>query len=104
AAGQREGTLGPGQVSAIRKFYHDLPGWVDASARDQAQAKLALEGSKFRPEQIAQLAATLADCLNPDGNYRDEDRARRRGANLGDQGSDGMSELRAWLTPELRAT
>lgn len=104
AAMQRQGTLGAGQVAAIRKFYHELPGWVDATARAQAEAKLAIEGTRFRPEQIAQLAATLADCLNPDGNYRDEDRARRRGLSLGHQGSDGMSELRGWLTPEVRAT
>jgi hypothetical protein len=104
AAKQREGTLGPGQVAVIRKFYHELPGWVDAATRAQVEADLADKGGGFRPEQIAQLAATLADCLNPDGNYRDEDRARRRGLSLGHQGSDGMSELRGWLTPEVRAT
>ena len=104
AAAQRDGALGSGQVTAIRRFYHELPRWVDASARAQAEAKLAMEGTQFRPEQIAQLAATLADCLNPDGNYRDEDRAHRRGLSLGHQGCDGMSQLRGWLTPEVRAT
>lgn len=88
----------------IRKFYHQLPGWVDVATREQAETRLAKEGSRFRPEQLAGLAKTLADCLNPDGIYRDEDRARRRGLSLGSQGSDGMSELRGWLTPEARAT
>ncbi|WP_136625620.1 HNH endonuclease signature motif containing protein, partial [Mycobacterium innocens] len=60
--------------------------------------------SQFRPEQLAELAATLTDCLNPDGSYRDEDRARRRGLSLGSQQADGMSELRGLITPELRAT
>jgi hypothetical protein len=104
AAKQRQGTLGPGQVEVIRKFYHQLPGWIDAVTREQTEAKLALEGTRFRPEQLAKLAATLADCLNPDGSFTDEDRARRRGVSLGNQGSDGMSELRGWLTPEVRAT
>lgn len=104
AARQRDGQLGAGQVTAIRKFYHELPGWVDAHTREQAEAKLATEGTRFRPEQVAALANTLADCLNPDGTYTDEDRTRRRGLNLGNQGSDGMSELRGWLTPEARAT
>ena len=72
--------------------------------REQAEAKLAEEGTRFRPEQLAELAATLADCLNPDGTYTDEDRARRRGLTLGNQQADGMSELRGWLTPEARAT
>jgi hypothetical protein len=104
AANQREGTLGPGQVAAIRKFYHQLPGWIDAGTREQAEAKLAFEGTHFRPEQVTELAAILADCLNPDGIYSDEDRSRRRGLKLGNQGSDGMSELHGWLTPETRAS
>lgn len=104
AAAQRAGRLGSGQVAVIRRFYHQLPGWIDAATREQAAAKLATEGTQFRPEQLAGLADTLADCLNPDGTYRDEDRARRRGLSLGNQGRDGMSELRGWLTPEARAT
>jgi hypothetical protein len=104
AAGQREGTLSAGQVAVIRKFWHQLPGWIDAATREQVEAKLAKEGTRFRPEQLAELACTLADCLNPDGTYTDEDRARRRCLTLGNQHADGMSELRGWLTPEARAT
>ncbi|MCV7032061.1 HNH endonuclease signature motif containing protein [Mycobacterium sherrisii] len=104
AAKQREGALGPGQVAAIRKFYHQLPGWIDAATREQVEAKLAAEGTKYRPEQVADLAAVLADCINPDGIYTDQDRARRRGITLGKQQADGMSELRGMLTPEARAT
>jgi hypothetical protein len=94
AARQREGKLGAGQVAVIRRFCHRLPGWIDAATREQVEAKLAREGTGFRPEQLAGLAETLADCLNPDGTYTDEDRARRRGLRLGNQGADGMSELR----------
>jgi hypothetical protein len=65
---------------------------------------LANQGTQFRPEQLAGLADTLADCLNPDGTYTDDDRARRRGLTLGNQEADGMSALRGWLTPEARAT
>ncbi|OBJ98559.1 13E12 repeat family protein, partial [Mycobacterium sp. 1245852.3] len=110
AAGQRRGTLGAGQVAVIRKFtrmgriHHQLPGWVDMPTRERAEARLAAEGSRFRPEQLAGLARTLADCLNPDGTYTDDDRARARGLTLGNQQADGMSALRGWLTPEARAT
>ncbi len=104
AAGQRDGKLGAGQVAVIRKFYHQLPGWVDVATRERAEAHLARLGSEFRPEQLAGLADGLADRLNPDGTYRDEDRARRRGLTLGKQQADGMSELRGWLTPEAHAT
>jgi hypothetical protein len=41
--------------------------------------------------------------LNPDGNFSDEDRARRRGLTVGPQGTDGMSRLSGYLNPELRA-
>uniref|UniRef100_UPI000836851D 13E12 repeat family protein n=1 Tax=Mycobacterium sp. UM_CSW TaxID=1370119 RepID=UPI000836851D len=104
AAAQRQGTLGAGQVRVIRRFFRQLPGWVDHATREQVEAKLAGEGNQYRPEQLAELAAVLADCLNPDGTYSDDDRARRRGLTLGPQGPDGMSELRGCLTPQARAT
>ncbi|BBY36880.1 hypothetical protein MMAN_10140 [Mycobacterium mantenii] len=104
AAAQRAGQLGAGHVAVIRRFCHQLPGWIDQLTRERAEADLAKQGTRYRPEQLAALADTLADCLNPDGTYRDEDRTRRRGLTLGNQESDGMSALRGWLTPELRAT
>ncbi len=104
AAAQRDGTLGTGQVKVIRRFFNQLPGWVDFATRQVVEADLATHGTHYRPEQLAELADHIADCLNPDGTYTDDDRARRRGLTLGKQGPDGMSELRGVLTPELRAT
>jgi len=104
AAAQREGRLGAGHVAVIRRFSHQLPGWIDHSTREQTEARLAKEGSQFRPEQLAGLADHIADWLNPGGTYTDVDRARRRGLTLGNQHADGMSQLRGWLTPEARAT
>lgn len=104
AAAQCEGKLGAGQVAVIRRFFHQLPGWVDFATRQAVEADLATHGMDYRPEQLDELAHHVADCLNPDGTYTDEDRARRRGLTLGKQGPDGMSELRGTITPELRAT
>ncbi|OBF60810.1 hypothetical protein A5787_18775 [Mycobacterium sp. 852002-50816_SCH5313054-b] len=104
AAAQRHGELGPGQVAVIRKFFRQLPGWIDTATREQVEALLAAQGAQFRPEQLRAFANVLADCLNPDGTYTDEDRARARAVVLGPQQADGMSELRAMLTPEARAT
>jgi hypothetical protein len=50
------------------------------------------------------LADKLTDCLNPDGNFTDDDRARRRGIAIGKQDIDGMSAISRYLTPEERAT
>ncbi|GFG96097.1 HNH endonuclease signature motif containing protein [Mycobacterium timonense] len=104
AAAQRAGRLGAGQVAVIRNFYHQLPGWIDAAARDNAEARLAQLGTQFPPEHLAALARTMTNALNPDGTFTDEDRARSRAVSLGDQQPDGMSALRGLITPELRAT
>ncbi|KZS63904.1 hypothetical protein A4G27_01165 [Mycobacterium kansasii] len=104
AAAQRDAKLGAEHITELRRFCRQLRGWVDQPTRERAEAQLARQASQFRPEQLAELAATLADCLNPDGTYTDQDRARRRALTLGSQHADGMSELRGLITPELRAT
>ncbi len=103
AEAQRAGRIGGAHVRVIREFVHRLPSAVDIETREKAEAHLAKLATRFRPEQVAKLADRLTDCLNPDGNYTDEDRARRRGLTLGKQDIDGMSRLSGWLTPEARA-
>ncbi|WP_084229181.1 HNH endonuclease signature motif containing protein [Mycobacterium sherrisii] len=104
ARAQAEGRLGPEHVAVIRRFYHRLPGWIDDDTRSHAETHLATLGTQYRPDQLARLADKLADCLNPDGSYSDDDRAHRRALTLGKQQPDGMSAVSGWLTPELRAT
>jgi Domain of unknown function (DUF222) len=45
ATAQRDGRLGTGQVSVIRRFYHQLPGWVDATTREEVETELATQGA-----------------------------------------------------------
>ncbi|KLO33313.1 HNH endonuclease signature motif containing protein [Mycobacterium haemophilum] len=104
ATAQRDGRIGRTHVQVIRDFFHRLPSAVDIETREQAEAHLAALATQFRPDQLAKLAERLTDCLNPDGSYTDEDRARRRGLTLGNQDTDGMSRLSGWLTPEARVT
>jgi Domain of unknown function (DUF222) len=104
AAAQRGGVIGTEHVTVIRRFFHQLPESIDIETRDHADRHLALTASQFRPDQLDKLARRLMDCLNPDGSYTDEDRARVRGLMLGNQQADGMSRLSGWLTPEARAT
>jgi len=104
AAAQRDGTIGAEHISVIRRFLAQLPDFVDPATCAKAEAKLAREATRFRPDQLAKLADKLTDCLNPDGNFTDEDRDRRRGIVIGKQGLDGMSPITGYLTPEARAT
>ncbi|TVS84523.1 HNH endonuclease signature motif containing protein [Mycobacterium helveticum] len=104
AARQKDGKLGAEHVTVIRAFSRQLPGWVDQLTRERAEADLAKLGSQHRPEELAKLADKLDNSINPDGTYTDADRAQRRGLILGAQGPDKMSQLRGWITPELRAT
>lgn len=103
AAGQRDGRIGEAHVRVIRGFLRDLPCWIDADTRGHAEAQLADLAAQYRPELLAKLARKLAEVLNPDGQFSDEDRARRRSLILGNQDIDGMSPIRGWLTPTARA-
>jgi hypothetical protein len=104
AAAQRAGRIGAGHVAVIRSFVHRLPEFVDVETREMAEAQLARLGGQHRPDELSKLADKLTDCLNPDGNFTDDDRARRRGITIGQQGFDGMSPINGYLTPEARAT
>ncbi|MGE2817342.1 HNH endonuclease signature motif containing protein [Mycobacterium heidelbergense] len=104
SAAQRSGRIGSGHVRVLRDFVHGLPCGVDLDTRQTAEVHLADLATEYRPDELAKLAERLAAYLNPDGNFSDEDRARRRGLTLGNQDLDGMSRLCGWLTPEARAT
>jgi hypothetical protein len=104
AAAQRAGQIGAAHVAVIRRFFDELPCWVDAPARECADVDLARWATQHRPETLRKVAERLACYLNPDGEFTDAERNRRRGLRLGNQGRDGMSQLTGWLTPQARAT
>jgi hypothetical protein len=104
AEAQRNGDLGAGHVAAIRSFWHRLPDFVDIETRQKAETHLARLAGEHRPDELAKLADKLTDCLNPDGDFTEHDRARRRGITIGRQDIDGMSPVSGYLTPEARAT
>jgi hypothetical protein len=104
AEAQRNGEVGAGHVAVIRSFFHRLPDFVDIETRQKAEAQLARLAGEHRPDELAKLADKLTDCLSPDGDFTDTDRARRRGLVIGKQDIDGMSPISGYLSPEARAT
>src|ERR1700728_5252136 len=99
AEAQRNGELGAGHVTVIRSFWHRLPDFVDIETRAKAEAHLARLAGEHRPDELAKLADTLTDCLHPDGDFTDTDRARRRGITIRRQDIDGMSPLSGYVHP-----
>ncbi len=103
AAAQRDGLIGDGHVREIRRFFDHLPAQIDTETREAAELVLATTATDYRPDELAGQAQQLMDWLHPDGDFSDEERARKRGIALGKQEYDGMSRLTGLLTPDLRA-
>jgi Domain of unknown function (DUF222) len=104
AAGQAAGRISGEHVTIIRGFFKQLPVWVDQQIRELAETQLADVAVEFGPEELRQATALIAALVNPDGEFSDADRARKRDFTIGRQGPDGMSKISGRITPELRAT
>lgn len=105
AAAQTEGQIGAEHVEIIRKFFKKLPDWVDINTRQQAEADLVLNARAFAPEELSQIAKRLGAYIDQDGPMPDDaERARRRGLWFGQQGADGLTDVRGRLDPQGLAT
>jgi hypothetical protein len=104
AAAQRQGLIGDGHVRVIRSFFAHLPAEIDLSTREAAEADLARQARGYRPDELATYAKGVMDWLHPDGEFSDDERARKRGITIGKQEYDGMSRISGYLTPEAAAT
>ncbi len=69
----------------------------------EAEHKLAEVAAAYRPDELKRFADWYTTVLNPDGDFSDEHRARKRAISIGRQHKDGMSTINGWLDPELRA-
>jgi hypothetical protein len=103
AAAVAAGEVGDDHIAAVTRALDLLPSAVSPGERDRAERTLVRHAREQDSQFVGAVGATIADCLNPDGTFTDEDRARRRGLRLGRQGADGMSRLSGWLDPEARS-
>jgi hypothetical protein len=97
------GALGDDHIAAVFRALDTLPSAVSPVDREKAERTLVSHATRQDAKFVTAVGDRIADCLNPDGNFSDEDRAKRRGLVLGRQGIDGMSRLSGWLDPEARA-
>ncbi|WP_205876904.1 HNH endonuclease signature motif containing protein [Mycobacterium camsae] len=103
AKAQRQGLIGDAHIKVIRTFIAHLPSSIDVGTWEAAEADLAGKACDFRPDQVSKYAHELMALLHPDGDYTEEERARKRALILGPQQYDGMSRIGGLITPELRA-
>jgi uncharacterized protein DUF222 len=103
AAAVEQGVVDDDHIDAICKALDVLPSVVTETKRDKAERNLVRHATNQDAKFVTQIGKRIADHLNPDGLYDENDRARRRGLTMGPQGPDGMSRLSGWVDPEARA-
>src|SRR6201996_4757448 len=103
AAAVGAGAVGQDHINAVCRSVDVLPACVSPTDVAEAERTLVHHAGAVDAGIVVKLGQRIADYLNPDGLFSDEDRARRRGLNLGRQGADGMSRLSGLLDPEARA-
>jgi hypothetical protein len=103
AAAVETGSVGEDHIRAVCRAVDVLPACVSPADTATAERTLVEQASKVDAGIVAKLGERIADYLNPDGLFSDDDRARRRGLHLGRQGPDGMSRLSGLLDPQARA-
>jgi hypothetical protein len=104
AVAQRMGFLTNEHVEIIRKGIAKIPGWVQRSERDQIEVDWVRHGVGGGPKALQDQIHQTLFLLDQDGQPpNDEERQRRRGARMGPQRDDAMTEFTATLTPQCRA-
>jgi Domain of unknown function (DUF222) len=97
------GDVGEDHIRAVCRAVDVLPASVSPQDVADAERRLVEHAGKVDAGVVTELGQRIADYLNPDGLFTDEDRARRRGLHMGPQGPDGMSRLHGLIDPEARA-
>lgn len=97
------GTIGEDHLKVITTAMDKLPSCVSVTDRADVEASLVREAAKSDAEIVRAAANHIDELFNPDGDFDEADRERRRGVVMGRQGRDGMSRISGYLDPEARA-
>jgi Domain of unknown function (DUF222) len=97
------GVIGEDHLRVITAALNRLPSCVSDVDRVEVEASLVREAVKNDADIVKNAGRRIDEIFNPDGDFDEADRARRRGLVLGPQGPDGMSRLDGFIDPETRA-
>ena len=75
AAAVESGDVGDDHIAAVCGALDLLPASVSPTDRDKAERTLVRHAREQDSQFVTVIGQTIADCLNPDGNFTDEDRA-----------------------------
>ena len=104
AAIHAAGRIGTDHVVEIRKFFAQLPSWVDVEERALCEETLASVAPGLTPEGLRLAAKRLRAMIDPDGSApNDAERARRRFLTFGRQDPDGTVPVHGRLDPQTAA-
>jgi hypothetical protein len=96
------GAIGEDHLRVITKAIDRLPSCASVTDRDEVEASLVREATKSDADIVKVAGRHIDEIFNPDGDYDEADRARRRGLVLRPQGPDGMSQVSGYVDPEAR--
>ena len=81
------GAIGEDHLRVICRAIDVLPSCVSMVDRDDVERSLVAEASKNDVEIVKAVGRRIDEIFNPDGDYDEADRARRRGLHLGPAGA-----------------
>ena len=85
AAAVEEGAIGDDHIDAVCKALDVLPSAVSREKKEKSERNLVRHAKSQDAKFVKKIGRRIADHLNPDGFFDDNDRARRRGLTLGPQ-------------------
>jgi hypothetical protein len=104
AAAQAAGLINGGHVDVLRDAIERLPGFVDATTREQFEIDLVRVAAGVGPKELRETAELRLFLLDQDGPLPDDaERERKRAVTIGKQGRDAMTPASANFTPEAAA-
>ena len=105
AAARDAAAITPEMVTLLRETMRKIPKHVDAVTRSQVEVELVRVAAGGDYRKLTAAAALQLFLLDQDGPEPDlEQRDRKRGATVGRQAADLLTELSVTMTPELAAS
>lgn len=103
AAQVARGEMDHAAVAKVDKQIRDLPEQVQTEITRIADGPISDLTRKQGPDVLDKLRPFLLDLVGAEEPYTEKDHQRMRSLTLGKQGTDGMTQVRGVLTPEVTA-